>query len=743
MTKSRLLGIILFLCSLQAGSLLAQSYSSIRSIKAVDANGVALNNGKNFSVKGILIGPTIGIPGKYGVSVYDSTGAVCISLNLGGFNLPTVGDSVEVRGKIFQILTSGNSGLTVLTDTLDIKKIGSGKNTIKKPAVIQKLSEYWESDYVQLDSLTLLDTKQWTSGGTAGFALIQALKGMDTVTLRVSNFVINQVPRAPSGLFNVRGIVYQNDLNKPYLGNYRIGAWDQTNFDFLNQPPIRLYPIGAINKTDANGVLDSFGLKCAIKGIINSRNLSTSLNQSGIYLPIQDSTGALTIYYSYSNFGNNFVPGDSLLVYGTVNQQWGLATVVPDSIFIINSGNKKFAAAETQTLDEKLESHLVKLMNVHLTRQGGWDTVSRYNKIHFFCYITQNGVDSILVDVSRYTSAYYMQPPTGNFNITAIEGQVDFSKPYLTGYYLILRDSNDIESIPEYIPLLPIGSVKLNDAFGLNLAAKQSVRCYLKGVVHSGNIGGQGLLFSLEDNTGAISVYNKSNSYNYLPVIGDSVLVRGKIIQRQGLSLVEIDSIRRISEGNRTYKPSVVYNLTEQNESYPVTISYLKLIDSTQWANTLSPGGFWCNVTDSLYQDTIRVWVADNTGISSMPPPNGYFNLTGVVLQKDDQWPLFSGYYLAPWAVDNFELLDKTGIFTQKTGSLFSLYPNPATNTVFIQSSSTGEVSVYNEAGAQVLSLRVQKEFPLNMDISALNPGPYFFRFQNSNSTSSCIIIKK
>jgi hypothetical protein len=430
-------------------------------------------------------------------------------------------------------------------------------------------------------------------------------------------------------------------------------------------------------------------------------------------------------------------------VYGTINQLWGLATIVPDSIFILNRGNKTFAPIIVQSLGERLESQVVKFEKVHLTRRSGWDTTSRYNKISFFCYVTQNGVDSIGVVIQRYNSAYFMQPPAGNFNISGVVGQIDFSSPYSTGYYIIVRDSNDIEPLPDDIPLLPIGSVKINDASGVDLAAKQSVRCYLHGIVNSGNIRETGLMFSLEDKTGAITVYNSAKGFSYAPVIGDSILVRGFILQKDGQAMIQIDSLLRINSGNRTYKPSVVYNLTEQYESYPVTLQSLKLVDSTQWNNALSQGGFWFDAIDSVYGDTVHVWAAANTDISAMKTPAGYFDLTGVLLQKDLNLPLFSDYYIAPWTSGNFELHKQTAIKNQKGIDAFSAYPNPTRNEVLISSTVTGEIVIYDLNAREIGRMLIQKNMPVSYDFSGLNSGPYLLRFTNKGLVSQQILIKE
>lgn len=726
--------------------LYSQTISKIRDIKAVDANGIAINNTSKFTVKGIIMGTTLGFPGRYNVVVYDSTGSIVISqVQRPITRQPQPGDSAMVTGKLSQLVTGGNSGMTVLTDTLTITQIGRQTYPTKSATVVQKLSENWESDYVELDSLVIIDGTQWKNGSISlGYGLVQALKGKDTISLRIANVVFTQVTRAPKGYFNVSGLEFQNDVTKPYLQNYQIDAWDQSNFVFLYHAPMIEYKIGQINRVNATtGVADSIGLQCKIKGVLNSPNLSPTTGQTGTFLSVEDNTGAIIIYNTATNYGNNFHTGDSIVAYGTVAQQRGLVQFIPDSLFLLSSGNKPFSPKVVTTLEDSLEAHVVTLKNVYLTHSSQWDTTLRQNKLAMIVYVTANGVDSVPVEILRYTSLYFINKPTGNFNLTGIESQSDNTQPYFQTYYIIPRDSGDLQINRRDLPLLKIVKVKYNDVDGINVAASKNVNCYLKGVVYSGNLSAPGTLeFSIEDNTGAITVVNRNMNFSYNPSLGDSVIVRGQIEQSNGFSVIAIDTLQRISSGNKVYKANTATALSESDESYVRTIENLRLVNPAQWDTTKGGNGFYVEVIDTFYYDRFQVYISRYTDLYRQPAPQGYFNLTGVVYQMDETLPYDSGYFMVPWTKDNIRPVVPTAIQNQKQEAAFRFYPNPATSEITLISDKSGVIQIMDLSGRNLVSYPVSAGISKQLSIGMYPAGLYLIKMQSNTGVSVSKLIK-
>ncbi|MBJ7429478.1 MAG: hypothetical protein JHD28_11065, partial [Bacteroidia bacterium] len=72
-----------------------------------------------------------------------------------------------------------------------------------------------------------------------------------------------------------------------------------------------------------------------------------------------------------------------------------------------------------------------------------------------------------------------------------------------------------------------------------------NVRVALRGLVYQNNQINPfptGIQFVINDNTGGINVYSNTSNFYYEPKIGDSVLVFGKIISRDGLLSLQVDS---------------------------------------------------------------------------------------------------------------------------------------------------------------------------------------------------------
>ena len=108
----------------------------------------------------------------------------------------------------------------------------------------------------------------------------------------------------------------------------------------------------------------------------------------------------------------------------------------------------------------------------------------------------------------------------------------------------------------------------------------------LTGLVGSGNFRSAGLLFSMQDSTGGISVFSNPNDFGYTVSRGDLVVVRGEIGFYNGLTqVVNLDTIYSIGTPNIT---STVYDqeLGEDVESQFVRINCL-VLDPTDWPRLL------------------------------------------------------------------------------------------------------------------------------------------------------------
>ncbi|MCE2496249.1 MAG: T9SS type A sorting domain-containing protein [Flavobacteriales bacterium] len=158
--------------------------------------GVNMNaNGAQFTVN----------DGSDGIGVYSPVA-------LPGFTV-NEGDEVRIIGSIDQF-----NGLTQIY--ADSAKVLSQGNPIPSPVVVAALGESTESELVEIQDLSLVDSSQW-SGSGSGFN-VDVTDGINTYTVRIDNDVDLYSMPAPSGTFHVRGIGGQFDSSSPFDSGYQL-----------------------------------------------------------------------------------------------------------------------------------------------------------------------------------------------------------------------------------------------------------------------------------------------------------------------------------------------------------------------------------------------------------------------------------------------------------------------------------------------------------------------------------------
>ena len=187
-------------------------------------------------------------------------------------------------------------------------------------------------------------------------------------------------------------------------------------------------------------------------------------------------------------------------------------------------------------------------------------------------------------------------------------------------------------------PYYQISQIHGEDTSGI--ADSAGIIAELRGIVTFPDIRGTGLQFYIQDATGGINVFHSSKDFGYTVTLGDSIIVRGTIIQYMGLTEIELDTVILASTGNMMPEPVVTDSLYEALESHLVKIMGYTLVDPAQWTN--SGSGFNVDVTNGM--DTLQVRVDNDVDVFGTPAPTGYFDLVGVVSQFDGSSPLFGGY---------------------------------------------------------------------------------------------------
>lgn len=146
-------------------------------------------------------------------------------------------------------------------------------------------------------------------------------------------------------------------------------------------------------------------------------------------------------------------------------------------------------------------------------------------------------------------------------------------------------------------------------------------------------------------------IFSTSDKNGYTdPVAGDSIQVKGKVDQFNGLTQVRVDEIQLLSSGAATTSPTVVTALDESTENQVVRLENLTFVTPTA---TFPSGSANMDVTDGTNTFTIRVLASLN--LAGLATPQGPFNVSGVGSQFDSSNPYLAGYQLLPCGADAFE----------------------------------------------------------------------------------------
>lgn len=351
--------------------------------------------------------------------------------------------------------------------------------------------------------------------------------------------------------------------------------------------------------------------------------------------------------------------------------------------------------------------------------------------------------------------------------------------------------------------LYPIGAVTTNDASGV--ADSLGVYVELRGIVHCIDFDGNaGYSFTIIDgNEDGINVFNFNDVNGYVVTEGDSIGVKGQISQFNGLTQVFAEEIELFSQGNPTVTPMLVTTLGESTESQLVTLEGLTLVNSeATW-----PGNGNIQVTDGINNFTVRVTSAsplagtatptypfDMTGLvgqfdNSTPYDGGYqlfpcsftelcnvdvtttttdATITATAAGLDYQWVDCDGSF-APIAGEvsqsftalvngNYAVIitdgscsdtsacieiNTIGLSTSDLNTKISLYPNPVSNKLNINSNDVEIISVeiFSATGQSIYS-ETLNDVNTMVSTSSWESGVYFVNIRTNNGTAILKVVK-
>ncbi|HYG14637.1 MAG TPA: Calx-beta domain-containing protein, partial [Bacteroidia bacterium] len=204
-------------------------------------------------------------------------------------------------------------------------------------------------------------------------------------------------------------------------------------------------------------------------------------------------------------------------------------------------------------------------------------------------------------------------------------------------------------------------------------------RYEVTGVVYGSNVktSAGGWQFTIRDNTGGVTVFSNANTFGYTVTQGDSIRVRGTIVQFNGLAeLSFVDTVIVLATGRTLNAPRVTTTLGENEEN-----------DLVRFDDVTAKPGTWLSGNQYVYlnngADSIQVRIVPNShSLIGKLRPTTSFSIIGIGGQFDNSSPYTSGYQLFPRDTNDV-------IPTPDTLSAFSLLTPPSGTIDTIQGANT------------------------------------------------------
>jgi len=285
------------------------------------------------------------------------------------------------------------------------------------------------------------------------------------------------------------------------------------------------------------------------------------------------------------------------------------------------------------------------------------------------------------------------------------------------------------------------------------IADSLDVKCELSGLVYGTNLRDNGLLFTINDDSGGISIFSSSNNFGYEVKAGDELKVQGSIGQFNGLTQIVADSLWKVSEDNTLSEPSEFMDtgLYEALESEYIKMNAMTIIDPAEWkgdGSSFNVRFAASTITiDVAAPDTVLIRIDDNTSLASLSleevtgVAENYemlgWSVTGIGGQFDNSEPYTSGYQLFPFEVSDIVVNEvKPSAPVYSMNNEINVFPNPVVgNRLTVQSKTPVKgISLYNSNG-----LLQQKTLDKSIYIHNMERGVYLLKIE-TNQTS---ILKK
>jgi hypothetical protein len=207
------------------------------------------------------------------------------------------------------------------------------------------------------------------------------------------------------------------------------------NFCISEVPPH--YPIGIINTEDASGNADSVNVECSISGTVVGYDRRGGSGYEFALIDLITGVQEGITVFNFNDVSGYTSPteGDSLLIFGSVDQFRGLTQFRPDSIVVLGSGTVPTADSAT-TLDETTESILIQMNDwvlLDATQASGSYNVEARNLASTDTITIRIDSDSDISDSLAIVGNGWVVGDT-ICSLVGVGSQFDFNSPFLDSY---------------------------------------------------------------------------------------------------------------------------------------------------------------------------------------------------------------------------------------------------------------------------------------------------------------------
>jgi phosphatidylserine/phosphatidylglycerophosphate/cardiolipin synthase-like enzyme len=321
-----------------------------------------------------------------------------------------------------------------VSHSLTVKVFGQAPYTIRFARVVVPLTWTWTHTTA---SIALAGGGSPIAGVSGDTVVVSSmtLVGGDSLRIQMSN--MTPADSTAAFVFQTRTGTHQDSI-------YAIGTQPSI---FIYSTPI---PISIVRENDANGV------PLRVNTLVTVRGIVTVANEFGGPSYIQDNSGGIGVFGP--SFSTAVTIGDEVVVSGLVQPFNGLSEIVnPILHSVLSTGNpvEPLVATAHQIANdgvggvEVYEGLLVRINNVTVTGTGTWAYTN---------YPLNDPTGATEVRIDNNTNLIGQPIPAGAFDIIAVVGQFISNPPYIGGYQLLPRFTNDILSSGPVIATFPTES---------------------------------------------------------------------------------------------------------------------------------------------------------------------------------------------------------------------------------------------------------------------------------------------